>query len=786
MDSLLGRTLGNYRIVEQIGRGGMATVYKGYHSTLARYVAIKVLPDYFAHDPTFFERFLQEAQAVASLRHRHITQVFDFGRENETVYLVIEYVEGGTLQDRMGKPLPMGDALRLTQEVADALGYAHSRGIIHRDVKPSNILLSKDGEAVLSDFGIAKMVERAATLTKVGMGVGTPEYMAPEQGTGVGIDGRADIYSLGIVLFEMVTGQVPYTADTPMAIVLRHLNDPLPLPRRLNPAIPEAIEEIIVTCLAKDPNDRYQTAADLIQAVNNALATENGGLEGERTLVSVPKPRQTPWPTPREAQPKTPPAARVKTPPPAEAGSTVRTKTPPPVAPQTPAPDGAAKATSARTGRRRKTPPSAPVVQPPPAKVAATPSATVQPHAQSPAISPIPAQVRARPAILPGAAGLVVYGAAGLVVVVLLAVVALGLSHFIGGWVNDAATPTSARVAGLPHPAAPASPTAAPVVATTAGPAAPATSTPVTVAGQPGTAMGDLPAGATTAAPAATATSGKGGPGPTVIAVSTAIAPAGQIVYADFRGPDKFGDFNIWSLSLSGGEPRLLAEYASYPTVSPDGTHILFYSWLDGGLFTMRLDGSEHKRISNSKTDAYPAWSPDGRRIAFESSENILVMNADGSGRFPIIEGGSGPSWSSDGKQIVYVGCVSSRCGLVITDADGKNHRLITDEASDASPDWLPGGNTILFTSRRGGHNGIWTVGADGSDIREIAIAGRSDREHLGSARWAMQGQGIVFRSDRDGTWGIYITNADGSNPRRIVRSDVSDDWWREPPSWTK
>jgi serine/threonine protein kinase len=376
MEDLLGRTLGSYRIVEQLGRGGMATVYKAYHPVLDRYAAIKVLPRYFTHDTTFFERFLQEAQAVARLRHHNIMQVFDFGREGDIPYLVMEYLPGGTLQERLGKPLPLDEALRITRQVAEALGYAHKQGIIHRDVKPSNILLTKEGDAVLSDFGIAKIVESLVSLTKTGVGVGTPEYMAPEQGQGLPVDGRSDLYSLGVVLYEMTTGQVPYSAETPLAVVLKHINDPLPLPRRINPAIPEGVERIILTCLAKNPADRYQTGADLVQAIDKVLKAGLAAGE-ERTEAEIPAVRPAPVPPPPvtpAAKPPIPTPPPV-TPPPAAQAPTLP-ETPPPVfKPPTPIPPRAPEVVSPTV-----TPPSAgPAVQPAPAPQALVPRRKLSP-----------------------------------------------------------------------------------------------------------------------------------------------------------------------------------------------------------------------------------------------------------------------------------------------------------------------------------------------------------------------------------------------------------------------
>ena len=272
MDALIGKTLGPYQIVERIGRGGMATVYKAYQPALDRKVAIKVLPAHLAEAPGFAQRFQREARAVARLEHPNILAVYDFGRQGDLSYLVMRYVEGGTLKDLLGKRLPLERVAELVSEIADALDYAHERGVVHRDVKPSNVLLDPQGRALLTDFGVARIVEETQQITGTGVGVGTPAYMSPEQGKGKPVDGRSDVYSLGVMLYEMLTGQVPYQAETPIAVVLKHINDPLPIPRQVNPAIPEAVERVVLKALAKEPEDRHQTAGEMAKALRGAIA----------------------------------------------------------------------------------------------------------------------------------------------------------------------------------------------------------------------------------------------------------------------------------------------------------------------------------------------------------------------------------------------------------------------------------------------------------------------------------------------------------------------------------
>ena len=272
METMLGQTLGQYRIVEQIGKGGMATVFKAYQPGLDRYVAVKVLPAYYAHEEGFSERFVREAKAIARLDHPHILPVYDFGQADGLSYIVMKYVAAGTLKDRLGQPLSPQAALGLLKQIGAALDHAHDMGILHRDVKPGNVLIDEKGWTYLSDFGLAKMVEGSVQLTGSGVGVGTPAYMSPEQGQGLPVDGRTDVYSLGIILYEMLTGRVPYEAETPMAVVVKHITGPLPPPRSLNPAISPAVERVILKALAKDPADRFPRAGALVEALEAALS----------------------------------------------------------------------------------------------------------------------------------------------------------------------------------------------------------------------------------------------------------------------------------------------------------------------------------------------------------------------------------------------------------------------------------------------------------------------------------------------------------------------------------
>ncbi len=278
MPELIGQTLGQYRIIERIGQGGMATVYKAYQPGLDRDVALKILPPFHAEQPGFSERFRREARAIANLHHPNILPVHDSGQDGDYSYIVMRYIDGArTLADvmRRGRLTPE-QASNLIGQIASALGYAHRQGIIHRDIKPGNVLMDGDW-VLLTDFGLAKMTEASVKLTGTGVGMGTPAYMSPEQGQGKLVDHRTDIYALGVILYEMLTGQIPHDADTPFGIIVKRMSEPLPLPHTLNPAITEPVERVILKSLAANPADRFDDAEAMAMALRMAVAGRHPG-----------------------------------------------------------------------------------------------------------------------------------------------------------------------------------------------------------------------------------------------------------------------------------------------------------------------------------------------------------------------------------------------------------------------------------------------------------------------------------------------------------------------------
>ncbi len=278
MDNLTDKQFGPYQLESLLGEGGMATVYKAYQAGIERHVALKILPRHFASDPKFVARFQQEAKVLARLQHPHILPIHDYGEAEGYLYIVMPLIESGSLTDLLTEePLPLPQIGRIISQVGDALDYAHTHGIIHRDVKPSNILLDERGNSMLTDFGIAKILEGFTTikgterLTGSGDVIGTPAYMSPEQGSGNPFDGRSDIYSLGVILYKLTTGRVPFKGNTPVAVVVQHMLNPPPPPRQLNPDLPIAVEQVMLKALAKQPADRYGTAGEMVEALQQAL-----------------------------------------------------------------------------------------------------------------------------------------------------------------------------------------------------------------------------------------------------------------------------------------------------------------------------------------------------------------------------------------------------------------------------------------------------------------------------------------------------------------------------------
>jgi serine/threonine-protein kinase len=410
--SWIGYTLnGRYKIEELLGQGGMSAVYKGTDPNLKRVVAIKLIHPHLSGDPEFVRRFEVEAASIAQLRHPNIVQVYDFSHDGDTYYMVMEFVPGESLQDRLkrlikaNRRMSLAEVVKTGVEVCQAVDYAHQRGLIHRDIKPANVMLSVHGQAILMDFGIVKIIgEKHHTAT--GAVVGTALYMSPEQIRGLRPDHRVDIYSIGVMLYEMVSGRPPFEADSAMTIMMMHLNDPVPDLHELNPDVPEALKSVIEKALEKDPANRYQSAAELAADLQQAL-------------------------TPQPARPAAPLKTIVETPPPGRESRQ--------------APGEAASQPAARPAQ----------TAPKPAEAAPEPMAA--PAAAKPALAGSPAAA-SMSRYLPMA----VVGGGAVIVVLIVVLIINGLSSTRGGSPQATAGPSATRQSVAQVAATTAAPTPAP------------------------------------------------------------------------------------------------------------------------------------------------------------------------------------------------------------------------------------------------------------------------------------------------------------------------------------
>jgi tRNA A-37 threonylcarbamoyl transferase component Bud32 len=686
--------IGRYEIVEQLGRGGMATVYRAYDPSFKREVAIKVLPREFLEDPTFRERFEREAQAIAGLEHSAIVPVYDYGEDKGQRYLVMRYMPGKSLADRIKEgPLSPQEVTPILERVGAALDSAHKQGVIHRDLKPANILFDQHGDAYLADFGIVKIAEATVDLTGTGL-VGTPAYMAPEMGEPGGVTPLIDIYALGITLFEMLAGRLPYNVDTPIGMIMAHIGQPIPSLSEIRPDLPPGIQPVLERAVAKDSASRYQTAAE--------FAADFGAAAGDKLT------------TPLELRPVTPPA-----PPPEQA--------PPPPPP----------------------PPPTPAVlptEPEPRPVGAPPSRAA------------PARRRGKvlPWLVGGTSlviGLIVLAAAvlGLVFLVLgggKGLIAPTAEVVLPPTVEEKpyTTPTEMESAAQPTSTEPP-PTAEPTKAPPTEPPptdAPTPTEPPTIPpkGEPGRIAYTQSEGDA----AEIAVIDEDGQNYRALTSNDDYdgepdwSPDGSLIaFESIRD----GNRDIYVMSASGGGVRRLTTAGvddRHPDWSPGGTLIVYESGNGDGaeIYAMNADGSGYLRLTNnSYSDRAPKFSPDGTMIAYMTEQGdkweIAVIGYPEGDRVALYDCPAAdcrfPAWSPDGTQIAYNTMTSTGDVGEIWLLDvlsGESERTVAG-GGNGRPAWSGDGTALFFNHTEDDNTDIYRLDLLSGVIEKLTSRRTSD-----------------------------------------------------------
>ena len=733
MPDLVGTTIGQYEIVETLGRGGMSTVYKGYQATLDRYVAVKVLDPTISSDELFLTRFQREARAVALLRHPHIVQIHDFGDIDDMYYMVMEYVDGQSLRARLkaaaskGKYMPIQEVLGIVWAMASALDYAYQRGIIHRDIKPGNILLSSDGQAVLGDFGIAQLM-KSSRLTLSGL-VGTPNYMSPEQGQGMEIDQRTDIYSLGIVTYEMLSNQVPFSSDTPFAVVMAHVTRPLPSLQQIRADILPAVEDVLVKATAKDKEQRYYRSMEFAESLEAAFTPmlQSVSASGAEPLL----------------------CARCHSP--LESGQRFCGKC---GAPASPAavflPD---EALPAIASVRLEPPESVSTLASASAGDITSSSLPSQPEATEAGCPPAPPEAITPPSTSESEESpdkskswtpiVIVVG-----VLLLLLLLAVGVVMLLSG-------PKAQEVA-VAQPTATASRVPASTVATDESDVA----TPVVLL-TPGEAL--------------TSTQEITRPTPTeALALTPTKVPTVTPTEASAETPTKAATRTPTETSIE------------MSTMTPTATVYI------GNHVSPTASLELTPTVTSARRRATPTPQSIKGKIVFRSDrdgeEVLYVMAPDGSDPRPLEdldayqEAVNRESLSPDGKERLRVQDNSGNWDIYMIPADEhKSPMAITSHAAaDYDPVWSPTEDLIAFVSlRTDGKDAIFVMTPDGRNDRQVTFnAGALDKHPT----WSPDGAQIAFGSDQDGELQVYVINKDGSGQSNISNNSFND--W--DPVWVE
>lgn len=750
MQDLVGRQVDGYQIVELIGEGVAALVYKAYQPSLDRHVAIKVLRPELAANSAVVESIRRAILAAARLSHPNILRIHDMREDGGLQYIVMDLADGGSLKDRLQLgPLDTETARDLAASVGDALAYAHERGLVHGDLRPSNILLDAAGHPLVADFGLA----RALTSIRPDVQATLPEYMSPEQAQGLPADNRTDVYALGIVMFEALTGHLPFRGDTPLSTLYKQVNQPTPSLSDWGVTAP-GLQEVIDHALAKDPDARFRSAGSAATALRQAS-------------VAPPPP---PQPTVEQEPVTLVPSANVV----------------PPI----------------RGGRQRPVPGSeSPTMM--------GPVPAVPPEEED---KGLPWGLLA----VAGTGGLLLLAVIALVVLLASrghrgatpTAIAVGPTitrtpygptptHTAIIVVIDTVTATSTPGAtDAPTSEPTATPTGTPLPTDT--PAPTATGVPPTPTETPVPTATPLPTA--TSLPTATLPPTMT---PTVTATVTpttsptpALSLAGRIAYPIFN--TGAGRYEVWIGNANGTDQHMLMACMHQPDVRGDGRLLMNGEGCGtDSIWAANSDGSEQREVTLHPEDANPTWSPDGGSLVYSSTQQgdgqprLYAHGINDKPQSPgfITYGSSGligrfPTWLPSGE-IAYNGCdygfgSGGNCGMWVVYTDGTQLRRLTTDSSDRAIDAF--GNSLVFMSTRDGNWEIYRVRSDGSELTRLTTDGAND----GLPTWSPDGRAIAFVSDRSGSWAVWAMLPDGSSPQKLfdLSGSMGANWIEERITW--
>jgi serine/threonine protein kinase/Tol biopolymer transport system component len=734
MDDLIGKVVGGYEVLRLLGEGGMAKVYLAMQQSMNRQVALKVLPRQYVNDDTYYQRFEREVRIVSQLEHRNIVPVYDYGKHEGQPFIAMRYMPTGSVDDLLRDgALSMDKILNIVAQIAPALDYAHTKEVLHRDLKPANVLMDDGGGAYLTDFGIARLTDgQNAVITTQGV-VGTPSYMSPEQAQGKQLDGRSDVYALGVMLFEMATGRRPFENDTPYSIAVMQVTTPPLLPRSYNTRLSTAVETVILKSLRKQPEERYQTASDLHLALRIAIENPVSAFDTE----------------PNFKKPNIAPSPSLQSP-------MSSTQSPPPIQPITPQPQPLQYA-------------NYPVPQ--------SSGSRVIPAYETGLRSRIRQQRKANPAV-----GVVMGGAIGcglLSIIVIVALVGLNAAGLLG--LN--ATPAGGTAENVVLPSA-TPPDDQTDTADTETPATP-NSTPLgtlnpTAEAARATLLARTTQQVTTPIPTPNTSAGTGG------SITSGLPDAlqsatGSIVYAGMRETDNGTSFEIVRLDLATRVETLLTSSPgddSYPVVSPDGNWIAFQSERDGDfdIYIMPASGGAAVKLtSNNYVDRLPGWSPDSAWLVYSadvrSDENYDIYRIPRAGGtaeaiYSSTERKSHPRYSPDGRYIVFTSGAANDAStweiLRFDTTTGDIANLTNNNRRDASSVFSPDGQTILYITMLadGSGNAIATMDVNGANGQIVFNTPASEW----AASYSPDGRFIVFASNMTNEDQVYLMTAQGTD----------------------